>query len=182
MTFQLTSQAMRAKMKIPPAMQGPYARVVMAGQKIMFSQQMVPQIQQLMQGQGTLGQKIGNGVTALLAMLIDQSNHTMPPSLLIPAGIELCTDFADLLRGSGMQVQDADTSTGIETMVESVMQRLGVTPQKLATALQNKGTPAAATAAPQPGTPPPAAAAPQPGAPAAAAPDPTAVATDDQGN
>lgn len=173
MSVQLTSQAMRAKMKLPPPMQGPYARVVMAGQKIMFSQQMTSQIQALLQGPGTLGQKIGNGVTALLAILIDQSNHTMPPSLLIPAGIELCTDFADLLRGSGMGVADTDTSEGIETMVQSVMTQLKVTPQMLASALQRKGAPgAAAPAAP---------AVPAPAAPAAG-PDTADAATDDQGN
>jgi hypothetical protein len=169
MSFQITSQSVRSKMKLPPPMQGPYARIVMAGQKIMFSQQMTPQITALMKGQGTLGQKIGNGVTALLAILIDQSNHTLPPQLLIPAGVELCTDFADLLRGSGVQVADNDTSEGIETMVAAVMQKLGVTPQKLLAAKSG--------AAQQPPTP-----GPTPAPAPAQQPSTTDVATDDEGN
>lgn len=177
---QITSEALRAKMKLPPPLAGPYQKVVLAGQKIMFSETMLPQIQALMKGPDPLGKKIGDGATALLAILIDQSHHTLPPQLLIPAGMEFCTDFAELLRHAGMQVADTDVSTGIETMIATVMQKLGVTPDKLAGLAKGQAPqPGAQPAAPQQPAPqaPPAA-----GAPAAAQPNTSSVATDAEGN
>lgn len=177
-TTQITSEAMRAKMKLPPAMQGPYQRVVLAGQKIMYSQQMAPQIQALMKGPGTMGDKIGQAVVALIALLIDQSNHTLPPQLIVPSGVEFCTDFAALLRQAGQQVTDQDVAAGMEAMVSQVMQKLGVTPEKLGALAKGQPVPGAQPQQPTP-QPQPAAAPAQPAAPAAAG---TSVATDASGN
>ena len=138
---KLTSASMRGHMKLPPALQGPYAKIVMAGQKIMFSAQMAPQIQALLATQDPIGKKIGDGVAALLGALVDQSHHTLPPQLVIPAGIEFCTDFADLLRQSGMQVSDQDVSVGMETFIATVLGKTGMTPGKLAAV--SKGGPGA---------------------------------------
>ena len=148
---QITSQSVRAKMKLPPAMVGPYQRVVMAGQKIMYSPQMLPQIQALLKGPGEIGQKMGQGAIALMGMLIDQSHHTLPPQLIVPAGIELITDFADLLTKAGQKVNDHDIALGMETYVGDVMQKLNITPEKLQ---QSMG--GGAQAAPQAPTAPPA--------------------------
>lgn len=136
---KLNVEMIRSKMQVPPNLQSAYDRVITAGKKIMYSQQMAPQITELLKGQGTPGQKIGQGIVALMAIMIGQSNHTMPPQLVIPAATELVVVFADFLRESGLKVEDKDIGEGMATMISTIMERAGITPDKLQGILQQGG-------------------------------------------
>ena len=152
---KLNTAFVQSKMQIPPNLQQAYQRIILAGKKIMFSPQMTPQIATLLKGADTPGQKIGQGVVALMAMLISQSNHTLPPQLIIPCACELLIEFGNFLRSSGVQVGDSDIADGMAVMISTIMQRVGIAPDQLQGMLQSKGR-TAPPAAPAPGAPQPA--------------------------
>lgn len=146
----ITPAAVRSQMTIPPDKAGAYERIVAAGKKILYSEQMQPQIDELIKAPGDMGQKIGQGVVGLIALLLDQSNGTLPPQLIIPAATELVAEVGDFLKQSGMKVSDADISEGMASMVELLMEKAGVSPEQLPELLKQQGgaQPPAAPAAP----------------------------------
>ena len=144
-------------------------RVVLAGTKIMYSQQMQPQIVKLLQGPGPVSMKLGQGVLALLAMIYDQSNKTMPPQLFVPCGIELVSVAAQFFRKAGIKVQDSDISDGISVLIQEIMQKANIDPSQLPQlakqAAGSLGSSPAQAAQPQPAQPQAGAAAAQGSAP-----------------
>lgn len=151
---KITPQSVRSQMKLSPELQAPYERVVAAGRKILYSEQMTPQIQELLRGPGDMGEKIGKGVVALMAIMIAKSNNTMPPQVIIPAATELVAEAGDFLRGAGAKVTDGDIAEGMAVMVQEILARSGITPDKIPALLQQGGAPAQA-AAPQAAAPAP---------------------------
>ena len=143
-SLSITPASMREKMKLPPNMQQPYERVVLAAKKIMYSEQMKPQMMELLKGPGTVGSKIGQGVVALMALLVSHSNNTIPPQLILPAATELVAEAGDFLRKVGMKVTDHDLAEGMAYMVGEILGRAGVTPDKIPDLLKQQGQPAAA--------------------------------------
>jgi hypothetical protein len=148
----ISAKALRSQMSLPPELQEPYARVVAAGKKILYSEQMAPQIVELLRGEGDMGQKLGQGVSALMGILVEKSNGTMPPQILIPAGIELVAEAGAMLKESGAPVTDADIAEGVAVLVETVLGQAGVTMDQLPQLLRGGGQPGAAP--PQPGVAP----------------------------
>ena len=142
---ELTPASVRGQMQVPPEMQEPYERLVMAGKKILYSEAMAPQIQELLQAPGDIGSKIGQGVVALLALLIDKSNGTLPPQLIIPAGVELAVEAGAFLRDAGQKVTKEDIAEGTAVMVGEILQRAGVSMEQLPQLLGGQGA-----AAPEP--------------------------------
>lgn len=136
---ELTTAAVRGQMQIPPELQDQYERLVMAGKKVLYSEQMAPQIQELLQGPGELGEKLGQGVVALLAVLIDKANGTLPPQLIIPAGIELVVEAGNFLKDAGQKVTSNDIAEGTASLVNEVLQRAGVSVDQLPQLLGQQG-------------------------------------------
>jgi hypothetical protein len=159
---QFSPEKVASMMKIPPQFQAAYQRVILAGRKIMYSDQMSQQIAQLMQGQGSVGEKIGHGVVALISIILEKSNGTMPPQIIMPAGAELIAEAGDLLHKGGVPVTDKDLAQAMSVYVQEIMQRAKEAQAKKAQA-GPQGQPPQPTAAPQPP------AAPQPAQPAAPA-------------
>lgn len=135
----VTPDSVRAKLNIPADMQDGYQRIVLAAKKVMYSEQMKPQMQELLKGPGTMGEKIGKGVVALMAILYSQSNNTLPPQLIIPAATELVAEAADFLSKAGMKVSDDDVAEGMATMVEEILSRAGVEPDQIPQLLSQQG-------------------------------------------
>ena len=127
----VTPDSVRAKMQIPANMQDGYERIVLAAKKVMYSPQMKPQMMELLRGPGTVGEKIGKGVVALMAILYSQSNNTLPPQLIIPAATEMVAEAGDFLRKAGMKVSDDDVAEGMATMIEEILSRAGVSPEQI---------------------------------------------------
>ena len=155
---KITPQSVRSQMKIPPDKANAYERVVAAGKNILYSEQMQPQIDEMIKAPGSIGEKIGQGVVALMAILIDKSNGTMPPDLIIPAATELVAEVGDFLKQSGMDVSDQDVGEGMSSMIEIIMEKSGITPDQLPGLLKGdgQGAPAPDPAAPAEAPPAPA--------------------------
>ena len=124
--------AARQSMSIPPEKQDTYAKIVAAGKKILYSPQMDPEIQQLLEGEGDLGQKLGMGVFGLVSLLLAKSNGTLPADLLVPAGCELVVEAATMLEETGVKITDRDIARGASVFVRQVMQKAGIDENQLA--------------------------------------------------
>ena len=106
----------RAEMKLPPELQNAYDKVVVAGMKMMFSKETQGDMLKVLEQEGPMYQKLGEGVATLMLTMFMQSNQTMPPQVIIPAGIELLVQAADFIRKSGLGKvtnQDVDCIQGI---------------------------------------------------------------------
>lgn len=143
----VTPDAVRSKIKVEPQFQAALDRVIVAGRKLLYSPQMAPQIQQQMQGPGAPGEKIGKGVVGLMAILLDKSNGTLPPQIVIPAATVLVAEAGELLQAS-----ESDVAEGMAVMVEEVLNMAGISPQQLPQLLKQGGAPAP-EAPPQPAPP-----------------------------
>jgi len=137
----ITPASVRGQMKVPPEMQDVYDRMVAAGKKILYSEAMAPQIQEVLKGPGEMGEKLGQGVVGLMAILVDKANGTLPPQLVIPIGIELVAEAAALLRDAGQKVTKEDIAEGVATLVGEILQRAGVSMDQLPQLLGQQGAP-----------------------------------------
>lgn len=138
----VTPDSVRAKMKLPAGMEVPYEKIVLVAKKIMYSQQLKPQVMQLLKGPGTIGQKLGNGVVALMAIVQSQTNNTLPPQLIIPVATEMVAEAGDFMRKAGAKVTDHDIAEGMAVMVGEILQRAGMGPEQVQQILAQQGAPA----------------------------------------
>ena len=92
----LSAEQVSSQIKMPPELQEAYERVVLAGMKMLFDKNTNKlAVKQLQSMEGPLSERLGKSVAGLLAELFRQSNKTMPPQVIIPAGVELLMQAAD---------------------------------------------------------------------------------------
>lgn len=135
----LTPESARAQMKLPDDLRQVYERVVDGGLKLMFSEQTREQTLQFMQGEGDPAEKMGEGVAAVMATLFKQSNSTMPPQVIIPAGVELLLHAVDVVKKSGGEWNQDDTAESMANMVEAVFRQFGTSLDQVGGMMQQGG-------------------------------------------
>lgn len=132
--FEITAKNLRSKMQLPPDLEKPYKVAVRAGLKLLFSDEVVDAtIDFVTQDDGKpMPEKIADGIFGIVSMIYDGSNGTMPPQVIIPAGIELIGHCVDWARESGIaQVSPQDAAEGMALFVQRVLEAAGADPQKL---------------------------------------------------
>lgn len=128
---EISAEAIKQNIKMPPELQEAYERVVIAGMKVMFSKQTHRIMLNEMQKQGPVAQRLGNGIAGLMLLMFKESNETMPPQVIIPAGIELLMQAVDFMRKTGMEkITNEDIGNAIQVMITVVLQKFGVEPGK----------------------------------------------------
>lgn len=125
-------EAIRAGLHLNGSQGAQLDKIVLAGRKVMFSEQSHKLFLEQLDGPGTIAQKLGQGVAGLMALLWQESRQSLPPQLLIPGGMVLVAVAADFLRKGGMEVSDQDVAGGIEAMVTALLEAGGVDPEKVA--------------------------------------------------
>lgn len=130
-------------MNIPKDMADQYDRLALAAKKIMYSDLLKPQMDALLQGPGSDGEKIGQGVVVVMALLITHMNGTMPPQMIIPVATELVADAGDFMAKAGFKISDADVAEGMAVMVEQILSSAGVNPEQIPELLARGQAPAA---------------------------------------
>lgn len=131
--------SLRKQMQVPPDQLDTFERIVAAGRKLLYSEQLAPEIAALLDGEGDTGTKLGTGVVALLAMLLTKAQGAIPAQLVIPAGVALVEEAADMLEEAGEEISDADVAEGVAVMVQEIMQRAGVDVEQLPELLKQAG-------------------------------------------
>ena len=125
-------EAIKAGMHLTGNQGAQLDKIVLAGQRVMFDAKTHKMFLEQLDGPGTTAQKLGQGVAGLMGLLWQESRQSLPPELLIPAGMCLVAVAADFLRKGGMDVSDEDVAGGIEALVTALLQAGGVDPDKMA--------------------------------------------------
>lgn len=141
---ETTPEAIEAKLHLTPQQKVQFKRIVIAGMKVMFSKQSHQMMVEQLDGPGTISEKLGKGIAGLVAILMQESKNSLPPDLLIPAGMVLLAEAAQWLNKAGTQVSDQDIANGIDVMMSALFHAAGIDPDKLAQAASNPGARAAA--------------------------------------
>jgi hypothetical protein len=129
----LSVETIKENIKMPPELQEAYERVVIAGMKVMFSKESHKLMLDELQKEGPVGQKLGMGIAGLMLLLVKESNSTIPPEVIIPAGINLLTRAADFIRKSEIEkITNADIGDAMEVMISTILQKFGVEPEQMA--------------------------------------------------
>lgn len=146
----ISADEVSKNIKMPPDLQKAYDRVVIAGMKVMFSSESHRVMLAEIQKPGPLGDRLGKGIAGLMLMLFKESNKTMPPAVMIPAGVKLLMEAVDFLRKSGLEKPtNADIGSGVQLMITTILEKFGVAPDKMAQML-NQYSDQNIPAAPQP--------------------------------
>lgn len=129
---EISPEQVRKDMKLPPELQQAYERVVVAGMKMMFSKETNKYMLKQLESEGSMAEKLGTGIAELMIALFLQSNKTMPPQVIIPAGTELLVQAADFINKSGLaEVTNRDVGDGIQVMMSLIFRQFGIDPDKL---------------------------------------------------
>lgn len=146
----ITPQAVEAKLHLPENMKAPFQRVVLAGLKVMFD----PQTHQLMlkelAGPAPLPQKLGLGITGLIALLFQQAQRGIPPQLLIPAGLVLLAHAVQFVQQSGERVSAQEFGQASQIFIDRLLTEFKVDPARVAAAGARGQAQAAAGGKPAP--------------------------------
>jgi len=128
-------QSVREGMKLPPQLKGAYDKVVLAGMKVMFSQQTHQEFLKEIQGDDLLANRVGKTIAGLMMLLFAESNKTMPQQVMIPAGTELVVQAIDFIQKSGLEpVTNKDVGDAVQVFINLIMkQTQGAQPQQAPT-------------------------------------------------
>lgn len=156
----LSPEALMAKMHLTPQQKPQLAKIVEAGKRVMFDEKTHHlMLEAMQQGEGPIEQKIGGGVVSLLGILWQESKQSLPPELVIPAGVILVAEACDFLNKSGDPVTPEQQGAATEFMLDTFLKGAKLDSNKLAAAkpgqnhAQTPPTLPGATPAPQPGAP-----------------------------
>ena len=128
---ELTLENVKKNIKVPPELQEAYERVVIGGMKVMFSKESHQFMLKEMQGQGPVAQRLGQGIAGLMLLLFKESNETIPPEVIIPAGIELLMQAVDFVRETGMgEITNTDIGDAMEIMMRMILEKFGMKPEQ----------------------------------------------------
>lgn len=136
---KITADSVIAQMHLNDKQKAQLQRIVLAGMKVMFDKQTHQMMLDQLEGPGTIAQKVGQGVAGLVALLMQESKNSLPPDMLIPAGMVLVVKAVEFLRESGQEVSDQDLGEAMNAMVTALLQAGGVDPDKLAAAGERGG-------------------------------------------
>lgn len=128
---EITPQSVRENMQMPAHLQNAFDRVIAAGMTLMYGKKTHAL---MMQGLDTkpAGQLLGEGVVGLMGILTEQSNNTIPPEVIIPAGIYLIAEAADFFERSGaLAVSSADIAEATQIYIYMIIQKSGGDPDQM---------------------------------------------------
>ena len=143
----LTKESVEENIKMPPELQEAYERVVIAGMKVMFSKESHKFMLKELQREGPMDQRLGKGIAGLMLLLVKESNNTIPPEVIIPAGMKLMMEAVDFMRETGLgEPTNAEIGSGMQIMISTILEKFGVAPDKMEQMLNqysNENIPAA---------------------------------------
>ena len=131
-TSALNLSTIRSGIKLPSELEEMYQRVVIAGMKVMFSDESHHLLEKELQGPGTTEEKLGRGLAGLMLLLFKQSNKTLPPQVIIPAGIELMMNAVEYFQKTDkVKISDQDIGQAIQIMLGVLMHAFGAQPNEV---------------------------------------------------
>lgn len=137
---QLTPQGLQQHFKVPAQYQEAYTRACAAGMKILFDKSTHDMVAQYLQKPGDTGMKIGSGVASVVLYVYKQSNQTLPPQVLIPAGLYLVAQALDYVKKTNtLPLTPQDEGKAMQAMIGIVLQKFHIDPNKMLANIDQQG-------------------------------------------
>jgi hypothetical protein len=134
-TLKITPEVVMQGLHLNPQQTVQVNKIVMAGQKVMFSPQTHNMMVKQMQGPGPMAQKLAQGVGGLMGLLQRESQGSLPPKLLIPVGMLLLAHAAAFIAQTE-GITDQDVGEAMHLLVALLLKQGGVDPDKVVDAAQ----------------------------------------------
>lgn len=128
---EMTAESVRGQMQIPQELQAAYDKIIKAGLKVMFDKSTRAETMAFMNDSGGDPEKLATGVMSVVVSLYQQSNQTLPPNLIIPAGVELMVHASDVAKEAGMEISKEMLAEAMSSMVQQTLQKFGATPEQM---------------------------------------------------
>lgn len=126
--------------RLPPAMRIPVMRIELAGKKVMYDPQTHGLMLKVIQQNTDPAEAAGMGVTQLLTILYNESKGRMPLPAIPPAAILLVCDALDFMEKQGIVKVTPDImDRATQTVIAYLMQKMGLTPNKIQNVLSQQG-------------------------------------------
>ncbi len=138
---ELSAEAVRAKMNLPPELKKAYERVLQAGIKLMFDPRTRAETMQMIAAPGDPVQKIAQGVGSVMVVLFEQSNGTMPQQIIIPVAVELVMHVVEVVREAGAEISNEQVGAATEQTINFIMQKFGIDPNQLESMAKQQAQP-----------------------------------------
>lgn len=123
-------------------------RVILAGRKLMYSDQFKGMIMNDLQRNAPIDAILAGLIVSVMRLLNEKSGRKIPASAIAPAGVALCVNLATFARNAGMQIDGPTLKKAIVQTVLGLAKAFGVLDQLKAQ--QGGAAPAQAPAQPQP--------------------------------
>lgn len=130
----------RMRSAMPPEMQRTFDRIVLAGQKILYSKETQPMVDQILNADIPMANKLGEGVANIVVMIDNKANGAIPKEVIIPAATVLLFDAADFLKRTGEKITAEDIGKAYELMFYGIYEAYGVQPKQLDSILEKMGS------------------------------------------
>ena len=121
---------------IPNGQEDAYARIVAAGVKIMYSPGMRQELQQEIQRDAPVAQKMADAVAGLMLTMDKQAKGGLPVEAIMPAGLELLSEAADVLIAAGQPVTMEDWRDAAKFFFVTVARKMGAKDDEIMEASQ----------------------------------------------
>lgn len=132
MKNELLAQAeAKIEASVPEDQQSAYARILIAGMKVLFSQQTHgDMVAKLKESEDPIADT-GKGAVGLIVTLHKESKGTMPPKAMIPAGTVLMLNALDYLDSTGIvKIDKPEIDRATEIFLDALMPQMGLTPER----------------------------------------------------
>lgn len=128
--LQQVEQAVQAK--VPPDLMNAFDRIVVAGEKIMYSPETRQMLQSQLGKQGDPTEIAGEGVAKLMGIMFKKSKGTMPMKAAVPAAQVLLCEGLDFMEQAGLvQVTDEVIAQATKAMMAYLLQIFGFSKDKV---------------------------------------------------
>ena len=139
---------------IPPNLQEDTQKMVVAGMKIMFDAQTHQMMMKQIDQPGDMMDNVAKGVGALMSIIFRSSKGAPPIDAAVPASILLMVEALDYLDQTGkLQITPDAVAQCTKALMAYMMQKLGLTPEKIQQLQSGQGAQPAMPSGPQTGAP-----------------------------
>lgn len=116
---------------VPPELHDAYARVIAAGQKLMYSPEMREELRAEIARDVPVPTKMAEAVTGLMLTMDQQSKGGIPVDVIFPCGLELLSEAADVLIAAGQPVTQEDWNEAARQMFVIMSRKFGAKDEEI---------------------------------------------------
>lgn len=126
--IQIEKQVMA---KVPPELQEPVKRLVLAGMRIMFDPKTHPQMIKQLNASDNLPDNVAVGIAGLISLVLDQAPPVPPPAIVAASLMLMCQALNFVIETNFAEVTDDVIAETTEALMAYMMQKLGIKPEQV---------------------------------------------------